>query len=99
MVVLLGLTLSTPGAAADELWSQDKAAHVAGSYCLALTTTLVLRRFDVPRWLSVVIASATTLAVGTIKELAFDDRYSWLDQAANTTGVAASAGLVFTLEL
>ena len=77
----------------------DKAAHAFGSYSLSLTTSLILRKLDVARWQAVLIGGASTLALGTFKELVLDERYSWLDQAANASGVAASTLFVFTFEL
>lgn len=76
----------------------DKTAHAAVSYGIALTGTVVLRRFDVERWQAVAIASAVALALGSFKELVLDDRYSWTDQAANGIGVATSAALSFTFQ-
>lgn len=77
----------------------DKKAHLAVSYGASLSLTLILRRFDVPRWMAITLASAATLAAASIKELVVDDKYSWGDQAANVAGTAVSAGFVLTLEL
>jgi hypothetical protein len=95
------LALGASFARADELdlFAVDKEAHVAVSYGLSLSGTLVLRRAGVPRWQSVAIAAAATLALGAFKELALDDPGSWGDMGANTLGVAGSAAFVFALEL
>ncbi len=77
----------------------DKQAHVAVSYALTLTGSVVLRRFRVPRWQAVAIAAAATMVLGTFKELALDDEYSWGDQLGNGIGTSAAAVLVLSLRL
>jgi hypothetical protein len=81
-------------AAADQLFTDDKAAHLATSYG-TLSTALILRKVDLPRWEAVAIACGITLALGTIKGLFTDDPYSWLDQRANLLGTAGGAAFVF----
>ncbi len=77
----------------------DKQAHLAVSYGLSLTGSLVLRRLDVPRWQAVAIAAAATLALGTVKELVLDDTYTWGDQLGNGLGTSGAAVVVFSLRL
>ncbi|MBA3821929.1 MAG: hypothetical protein H0X17_23800 [Deltaproteobacteria bacterium] len=77
----------------------DKQAHLAVSYGLTFTIAVVARRYDVPRWQAVAIAAATTLVLGTTKELADDTGYSWGDQLANTIGTGTAAIVVFSFEL
>lgn len=78
---------------------EDKQAHVAATYSISLTTALGLRKLELPRWKAVLVASAAALAVGTLKEVAIDDEFSWGDEIANGVGVGLSAVIVFTLEL
>ncbi|MDQ3370875.1 MAG: YfiM family protein [Myxococcota bacterium] len=77
----------------------DKQAHLAVSYGLTFTIAVVARHHDVPRWQAVAIAAATTLVLGTTKELVDDTGYSWGDQLANTIGTATAAIVVFSFEL
>ena len=81
-----------------DLGDVDKQAHVAVSYGLTLSVAVVLRHHDVPRWQAVAIAAATTLVIGTVKELV-DPPYSWNDQLANTLGSAGAAVVVVSFRL
>jgi hypothetical protein len=92
-------TVATRTASAESYWAHDKAAHFSASYGLSLSTTLILRKTELPRWLSVVIGCGGTLLLGTMKELVVDDGYSWGDQAANGAGAMTSAIFTFTFEL
>jgi len=77
----------------------DKQTHMAVGYGLTLTIAIVARHYEVKRWQAVLLGAATTLLLGTAKELVHDETYSWGDQAANTIGAATAAGLVFTFRL
>ncbi len=77
----------------------DKQAHVATSYGLTLTGAVVLQRFRVRRVASVLISVAATLALGTLKELVIDDRFSGGDEIANLIGAGSAAGIVFGFRL
>lgn len=77
----------------------DKQAHMAVSYGLTLSSSVVMRRYGVRRWQAVAIAAAATLVLGTFKELVLDDPYSWGDQLANTIGTGTAAAVVFTFRL
>ena len=81
-----------------DLRDLDKQAHVAVSYGLTLSVAVVLRHHDVPRWQAVAIAAATTLVIGTVKELV-DPPCSWNDQLANTLGTSSAAIVVFSFRL
>lgn len=99
--LLLITLLLTPAARADEfrLKSGDKQTHMLAGYGLSLTGTLLLEhKAKLPRWESVLLASAFTMLVGTAKEFIIDDRYSAGDQWANLIGTAGSAAMVFTFE-
>jgi VanZ family protein len=77
----------------------DKIAHMTTSYGITLTVAVVARRYEIKRWQAVLLGAATALLLGTAKELAYDDEFSWGDQAANTIGAATAAGVVFTFRL
>ena len=81
-----------------DLGDVDKQAHVAVSYGLTLSIAVVLRHHDLPRWQAVAIAAATTLVIGTAKELV-EPPYSWSDQLANTLGSAGAAVVVVSFRL
>jgi hypothetical protein len=82
-----------------DLSRTDTQAHLALSYSLALSGTVVLERYEIPRWKAVLIASAVTLGLGGVKELALDKEPSLADLFADTLGVGLSAGLVFSFDL
>ena len=91
--------LATPASADSfDLRDVDKQAHVATSYGITLTVATVASRYEVPRWQAVLLGVATTLVLGTTKELV-DEPYSWGDQAANALGASAAAVVVFAFEL
>ena len=77
----------------------DKQAHMATSYAITFSVTVIARRFEVPRWQALALGAATTAVLGTFKELVIDDPYAWGDQLANTigTGVAAVVVLAFRI--
>jgi len=77
----------------------DKQAHLATSYGLTLTIAVVARHYDVARWQAVALAAATTLVLGTTKELVDDTGYSWGDQLANVIGTTTAVGVVLVFEL
>ena len=79
--------------------SLDKKLHIAVSYAATVTGALILQKFDVPSWLSITISGLATLAAGTVKEVLFDNRFSWADQGANAVGVGAGAVFVLVLEI
>jgi hypothetical protein len=102
LAILATILLSRPSAAWAEplsLKDLDKQAHVAVSYGLTLSSTLVLRKAGLERWQAVSIAAATTMLLGTVKEVWIDDRYTWADQGANAIGTGLAVGFVFVLEL
>ena len=77
----------------------DTQAHICASYGLSLTGTLVLERNQLPRWKAIAVASAATLGLGLLKEIAFDSQFSWSDTLANAVGTGLSVGMVFAFDL
>lgn len=77
----------------------DKIAHMSVSYGITLTVAVVARHYEMKRWKAVLLGAATSLLLGTGKELVHDEEFSWGDEAANTIGVATAAGVVFTFRL
>lgn len=74
----------------------DHQAHMAVSYGLALTGTLILEHeIGLERHEAVLASSLTTLAIGLIKELVIDDAGDSSDLLANVIGIGAAAGIVF----
>lgn len=99
LVAAVLASLASPARADSfDLGDVDKQAHVAVSYGLTLSIAVVLRHHDVPRWQAVALAAATTLVIGTVKELV-DPPYSWGDQLANTLGTSGAALVVFSFQL
>jgi hypothetical protein len=99
--LILFALLFSPPAQADKfrLKSGDKQTHMLAGYGLSLTGTLLLeKKVGLPRWQSVLYASAFTMLVGTAKEFMVDKKYSAGDQWANLIGTAGSAAMVFTFE-
>jgi VanZ family protein len=76
----------------------DKQTHMAASYGITFTVAMVARHYGVTRWKAVLLGAATTLVLGTAKELA-DEPYSWGDQLANTIGSGTAAIVVFSFRL
>lgn len=98
--VLVVAGLVQPASADDfDPRDYDKIAHMSVSYGITLTVAVVARRYEIERWQAVLLGAATALVLGTTKELAFDETFSWGDEAANTIGAAGAAGLVFTFRL
>lgn len=77
----------------------DKQAHMAVSYSITLTGSVILRRYQVTRWKAVAISVAAAMALGTFKELVLDATFSPADELANGIGAGVAAGLVFAFEL
>lgn len=77
----------------------DKIAHMSVSYGITLSVAVVARKYEIKRWQAVLLGAATALVLGTTKELALDETFSWGDEAANSLGAAGAAGLVFTFRL
>lgn len=78
---------------------QDQQLHILASYAIAFTFTEMLEATKLSRPLSVLIASALTMAIGTYKEWKLDDRFSRGDEIANAIGTGASAVMVLTFRL
>lgn len=97
--ILLIAALAQP-ASADSFDPRDvdKQAHMATSYGITFTVATIARHYDVARWKAVLLGAATTLVIGTTKELV-DDEYSWGDQLANTIGSGTAAIVVFSFRL
>ena len=77
----------------------DKQAHMATSYGITFSITVIARRFEVPRWKALALGAATTAVLGTFKELVIDDPYGWGDQLANTIGSSLAAVVVLAFRL
>lgn len=77
----------------------DKQAHMATSYGITFTVTVIARRFEIPRWKALALGAATTAVLGTFKELVIDDPYAWGDQLANTIGSSLAAVVVLAFEI
>src|SRR3989338_8540460 len=78
------------GADGFRLKNRDHQLHIAASYGIALTSTLLLENeADMRRLPAVLWASVFTILLGTAKELLIDDQYSSGDQTANLIGTAA----------
>lgn len=77
----------------------DKQAHMAVGYGLTLTVAVVARRYELPRWKAVALGAATTLVLGTLKELVHDETFSWGDELGNTIGAGTATAVVFTFRL
>lgn len=93
------LALAVPARADDfDPRSLDKQAHVAVGYGITLTTAVIARRFELPRWQAVAIGAAVTAVLGTVKELV-DPPYSWGDQLATTIGSGTAVAVVFAFRL
>ncbi len=101
LLVTLGMICASSPAQADDFSPRDldKQAHMAVSYGITLTGSVVLRRYKVTRWKAVAISVATAMALGTFKELALDGSFSTADELANGIGAGVAAGLVFAFEL
>jgi VanZ family protein len=101
LAVLGILALATPAHAGDDdfdLANIRTQAHVVVSYSITLTTAVIARKLELPRWQAVVLGVAATAVLGTIKELV-DDEFQWGDQLANSLGAGAATAVVFTFRL
>jgi VanZ family protein len=98
--LVLGAALASPARADDGFDPRDldKQAHMAVGYAITLTTAVIARKLELPRWQAVAIGVAATAVLGTLKELV-DPPYSWGDQLANTIGSGMAAGVVFAFRL
>jgi len=98
--LLLVFALVQPASADDfDPRDYDKIAHMSVSYGITLSVAVVARHYEMKRWQAVLLGAATALALGTAKELVYDETFSWGDELANTIGAAGAAGLVFTFRL
>ena len=97
--LVLALPASVARADTFDLTALDKRAHMATSYALTLSVDVVARRFELPRWQAALLGAATTIVVGTAKELVLDDDYDWGDQLANGIGITTATLVVFAFEL
>lgn len=97
-LALLAALAQPASADSFDLRDVDKQAHVATSYGITLTVATIASRYELRRWQAVLLGVATTLVLGTTKELV-DDEYSWGDQAANGLGAGAASAVVFAFEL
>ena len=82
-----------------DIQSTDKQAHIAVSYGLALTSTLVLEKHEASLWKAVLYGTLFSLSTGLAKEYLIDKSPSAGDIIADGIGNAMSAGVVFTFEL
>lgn len=101
ILATLIMSFSSGVAKADDSFSfsrNDHQAHIAASYGVALTSTLLLEKKGLSRWESVLYASLGTLTLGLAKELIMDDEASGGDMVANFIGTGLSAGVVFAFE-
>lgn len=101
LALALAAALLAPAARADDFDPRDvdKQAHLAASYGLTFTIAVVARHHDVARWQAIALAAATTLVLGTTKELVDDTGYAWGDQLANLIGTTTAVGVVLAFEL
>lgn len=80
------------------LSKKDQQLHFGASFGIALTSTLILENYQVPRGQAILYGSLISLAVGAAKEYAYDKKASQGDMAANVAGIASSALLVWTFD-
>lgn len=98
VVALLALT----GTARADDWdpmAPDKAAHISVSYGITLSVAVVARHYEMKRWQAVLLGAATSLVIGTSKELFVDDSFSWSDETADVVGTAGAVGFVLAFRL
>jgi hypothetical protein len=94
----VAITLTPPNAYAVnqvstetfDVMSQDKQLHMAASYGMALTGTMILRSSKLPLTSSLFYSSLLTMAVFTAKEAYYDREFSKGDMLANSIGVGAN---------
>lgn len=100
LATVVTFAMASPAAADSfDLTDYDKKTHMAASYGLTLTVDVLAIHFDLPRWQAALLGAATTLVVGTTKELVLDEQYDWGDQLANSIGITSATVLVFAFRL
>ncbi len=71
---------------------------MATGYALTFTLAVVARHYEMERWKAALLGAATTLVLGTLKELS-DNEFSWGDELGNTIGATTAVGVVFAFRL
>lgn len=77
----------------------DKQAHILISTQLSLAMIKTFEHNKLPRWSSILLASALMFGAGAAKEILIDKQYTPEDQWANVIGSASAGILVITLDL
>ncbi len=100
-IIIILLVPSLSLAATDEdtfsFNNTDKQLHMLASYGLTYTFTDMYRRLGYSKWKSLLWGGLSTLAIGTLKEVT-DPKFSGPDMAANSVGIAVSAGVIISLD-
>ncbi len=81
-----------------DLRKVDQQAHLAVSYGLAMTSTLIFEKHQYSKWESILYGSLVTMSVGFAKEYAYDKKPSEGDLIADALGTALSAGAIYSFD-
>ena len=97
--LLITMPATSRAGAGDFRFSRlDHQAHIAVSYSLTLTATLICqKKAGMSRTKAVLISALAVLLMGGLKELASDEPGESSDMVANTIGIGAAAGMAFAL--
>lgn len=76
---------------------RDTKLHIAAAFGSSLAATELFEWLDVPPWKATLISSLLVLSAGVFKECVRDAAPSGSDLMADGVGVAANAGLQFTI--
>jgi hypothetical protein len=79
-----------------EIDERDKQYHMEASYALQASSSLILKnKFKLSSWEAGLYGALGTLALGTAKEYAFDDKADPQDLQADAVGVGFAFPIVF----
>lgn len=97
-VLILSPVLGHAGDQEFDLRKVDQQAHLAVSYGLAMTSTMLFEKHQHSRLESILYGSLVTMTVGFAKEYAYDKKPSDGDLIADALGTALSAGIVYSFD-